>query len=106
MFKAVNVKRFHRRQGRNNQSKKEKRFMIDEETTDQPNYEIEDGNKVVYVKINKRFCKVIKTAMQVQEARTSDPNFFNQETEQDEIKLILKVAEDVRQVYDIVSEGA
>ena len=105
MFKPVNVKRT---QAFENRTKKNRinRFIIDEETNDQPAPDVVGNQKFLYLKVNKGTMKVIKTAMQIQLDKVSNPALYDPIRDAEDIAEVKEAAEEVRRAYDIISEGA
>ena len=105
MFKPVNVKRTQINENRFNKNRIN-RFIIDEESNDQPKADVIGNQKFLYIKVNKGTMKVIKTAMQRDLAKVGNAKFFDPINDAEEIAEIKETAEAVRIAYDIISEGA
>ena len=102
MFKAVFTRliqlgqRFNRRQVR----------VIDLESNENIEPVIIGGKRHIFLIADKATMKIIKTAIQVQVARTTDVKYFDPVTDKEEIDLINSTAENLRQIYDSVSKDA
>jgi len=105
MFKPLNVKRKQGFEGRANKRAKNQ-FIIDEETNEQPKADRVGNQKFLYIKTNKNTMKVIKTAMQIQLDKVSNPALFDPVRDAEDIAAVKEAAEEIRIVYDIISEGA